>query len=337
MKCREPFHSTCINDYCIDCLDEDICVLCDGECTCSIGSGEALKSKGRRVESDLDSEEDYRTFKHKSGKKPIALIHSETESNSDDEEFVESDDSLIFSDANVDDVNDDSSSDLFNSSASESVYEEPDVHNDSEEDIMIEIVRDKLLNGWNSDDDNFFHSDDEILEGTFNVFPSDFEQVFGQEDEVGSVGSPVVDVVDVEPEVKVEERPQIFKEPVTPLVKVTTKTPATLLKVEELKLNRPATSTIFNSNTDVTPSKSPANPWFALAAMNMNNSILHSGRLMRTPINMSPETPTQHSTNLLKRPLTMNSVATAAAALMASPAAMRAFSELRKREKAFLN
>jgi hypothetical protein len=208
------------------------------------------------------------------------------------------------------------------STSSSSVYEEPDDGTFSDDDIMAEIVKDRLLNGWTSEEDEEFDEFFELEEFVEPEIPLIVEPK----------KEPVVKKEVVQAQVKKQPVVKQEKTPVTPKV----------IKIEDRKKGQ---SSVFNSQVELTPkqitpntSTTPSNPWLALAAMNMNSSFSPFPKTTVKP----PATPDFSSqnlnaaatiaSNLLKRPVNMNSVATAAAALMASPAAMKAFSELRKRE-----
>jgi hypothetical protein len=221
-----------------------------------------------------------------------------------------------------------------------SVYEEPS-DNDSEEDIMVEIVRDRLMNGWTSEEEE--EEEDLILEELFH----------DQDVEIASfeVSSSVemqeeLEVEEVEVvEVKVEE-PEVKK---VPVVKVDMPVTPKIVKVEE-KRKSGSQSTLFNSQVDITPKPkielnskitSSSNPWLALAAMNKSSSFASpfpKGTLTAASESPSITSAAAIASNLLKRSVNTNtSISNAAAALMSSPAAMRTFSDIRKLDKTKIN
>ena len=245
-------------------VDETSCLLCDGECTCR------------------------RNSKRGKSKKPsIVIDESESDENTPQLEYQVTD---MWIETGTDD--DASLSELdFSTSSDESVYEEPD-QGQSDEDVMIEIVKEKILNGWTSNEEER-SEEDHAHEDFFFTFDEEYPikaEVFDE----GIVSEPEITDEDTKFDMNKIKSPQ--------------KTP----KVNE------------NPNTTTTPSL-PANPWVALAAI--KNNAMNSTKTPIIKVENSKKT-----NNMLKKPLNMASVASAAAALMNSPAALRALSELRKRD-----
>ena len=250
------------------------CFLCDGDCTC------------------------------RKGKKPSAIQVDDV----DDEESVVADTPQVeyrVADMWVETGTDDdaSLSELdFSTSSDESVYEEPDTLPDcySDEDIMVEIVREKILNGWTSDevetsDHDAWSQEDVYLTAQMGAFDSTRELISA---------TPLKRKADDLEQENEEETTVVISREKTPF-----KTPSTL-------------------NTTPVNSTSQQSPWVALASIN-NNTILNS---TASKMSKNSNSAAQLTKNMLKKPLNMASVASAAAALMNSPAALRALSELRKRD-----
>ena len=330
----EPFHPSCINDYCIECCDDDIvssdhksdddeaasfvssasddeevtletsvsdegsynatheidigCLLCDGECTCR-------KSKMRSK-----------------GKKPRTIIVEDDDASESDTPQVEYQVADMWVETGTDD--DASLSELdFSTSSDESVYEEPDTENgqNSDEDIMVEIVREKILNGWTSNEEE--SSEDEYSHD--EIFLTAHVDEYPIKDEI--VETPIKSIA-FEPESDDDET-----------VKVE-------MSTESKKFKTPQNSSKGNNN-DAHSSSTQSNPWVALAAIKGTNALLNTNakKNAKPPLELNTKnlnSAAAVASNMLKRPLNMASVASAAAALMNSPAALRAFSELRKRD-----
>lgn len=202
---------------------------------------------------------------------------------------------------------------------------------------MVEIVRERLLNGWTSEEES-----DVVMEFSDHEIQA----------------NPVV----VEPEATVESVPffdnpyEYYEEEAVLELPEEPKEPNVLPEpAKGKKSNKKKAKQSVNTKLEETPKLTTpqnTNPWFALAAMNMNTSFMNqskfktpdskgskkpNGKKTGKPANSTPNTPqnlnvANIASSLLKRPVTMTSVANAAAALMQSPAALRAFSELRKRE-----
>ncbi|KAJ3273072.1 Ras GTPase [Terramyces sp. JEL0728] len=297
--------------------EDDICVLCEGECTCNVpskGRGKGKKYRGKQLE-DLDVFSDHESSEASETELPFDM---ENDRFWVKEEVVKS--------PEYESPEEESSA--------ESVYEEPSGDDSqSEEDIMIEIVKDKLLNGWSSEEEA-----EEEFEEPFSPAPT--------EDTIQEVIEENYVPVQVKEEPKAagiaetKKRKQEPAAPQTPLpreskpvkVEQDAKKRKTMPVTPQTPTNPP-----ISTPTPQTPNITSAT-WYAIAAMNMNSSVL-SNYPKPSPLKTDIPTPNMNAaaaaniaSQLLKRPVNMNSVATAAAALIANPAAMKAFSELRRRE-----
>ncbi|KAJ3325595.1 hypothetical protein HDV06_003413 [Boothiomyces sp. JEL0866] len=349
LSCKEIFHSTCVSSaksfYCENCKpkskanygkknistlqkakliidssteDDDICVLCEGECACNIppkGRGKGKKFYGKKLR-DLEELEDDESSEE-----------SETELPFD----MENDRFWVKEEA----VRSPEYESPEEESSAESVYEEPSGDDSqSDEDIMIEIVKDKLLNGWSSEEEV-----EEEFEEPFSPAPTEASiQEIIEENFV-----PVLVKEETKAPGVVETRKR-KQEPVTPQTPQPKESKPIKVEVSEAKKRKtnPVTpQTPANQiPAQTTPSNITSATWYAIAAMNMNSSVLSNyQKPLTTPVksdippqNMNAAAAANIASQLLKRPVNMNSVATAAAALIANPAAMKAFSELRRRE-----
>lgn len=230
------------------------------------------------------------------------------------------------------------------------VYEEPDEAGD---DIMLEIVQEQLTSWTSSEEedaslDGFFKSPElEAVKESLAGPPQDIklepeiDQI--EEDDLAKVSvvvksKPKPKPVMVEP-LPIVEPPQrsiafdikktqigpngeiltttksIKWQPV-PTVSTNNQTAFKSKKKPAKKISNFAASPAPATRINDTPAPIAANQWLALAALNISNMQKAKG----------------NGNGMFKQPVNLNSVATAAAALMANPAAMQALTELRKRE-----
>lgn len=186
------------------------------------------------------------------------------------------------------------------SSSESSVYEEPEDAG-SDEDIMVEIIRERLLNGWSGDED----SDTSLeLEDLFSA-PSEIENIVLVE-KIEEVVIVVPEPEELKP-VNLTQRSvgfEIKKTHIGPNGEILTTT-KNIKWQSQLDPTEPKKKKAFKVPPPVTP-PIPSNPWLALSAMKMNSSVLAGfGKK-----------------NSEKGAFNISS----------SPAAIRAFSESRKRE-----
>lgn len=138
--------------------EDEICVLCDGECTCGITVPSNMKYETQDAyEStaefiDIDSLDELSNPAITSDTDQFPDVPFATGDLSNDRYWIEeadSEDDVAYSIASA-----------HTDSAESSVYEEPEDEN-SDEDIMVEIVRERLLNGWeDSEEEDFFSVSD---------------------------------------------------------------------------------------------------------------------------------------------------------------------------------
>ncbi|KAI8899917.1 hypothetical protein BC833DRAFT_618951 [Globomyces pollinis-pini] len=323
-------------------LEDDICVLCDGDCTCNEQSISVVHSGGK---SWLDSPESPDSIN-------IESLASMSAADTSEEEEEEETDILppifsyksdTFDPEQLWDVEDTEASNEFQSAedSSESVYEEPsgnDTDRQSDEDVMVEIVRERLINGWSSEEEEFGEEFIEVFSPTSTVPLSPIK-----EDETEYLES-------FETEAKVSEpaiiTPSYQNHSLSAKSTRRSSTSSTAPQTKSEAKNKSTAASNGTSSTDVSSNLNSSNvaansnPWLLLAQMNASvlanyqspSTIPYKNSAGETPgVNLNAAAASIAS-NLLKRPVSMNSVATAAAALMANPSALRAFSELRKRE-----
>ncbi|KAJ3312565.1 hypothetical protein HDV04_002882 [Boothiomyces sp. JEL0838] len=349
LSCREIFHTTCVtsskNFYCDNCKpktkvnygkknistlqkakliidssteEDDICVLCEGECTCNLavkGRGKGKKFYGKKLQ-DLDESADDESSEEGESELPFDMEN--------DRFWVEEE---VVRSPEYESPEEESSA--------ESVYEEPSGDDSqSEEDIMIEIVKDKLMNGWSSEEEEV----EEEFEEPFSPAPTEASVQEVIEENFVPVAVKEEPTV---PEV-VESKKRKQEPPQTPQPKDIKPVKAEVNDAKKRKTTPATPQTPVNQIPNQTPPSSniTSATWYAIAAMNMNSSVLSNyQKPLTTPVKSDIPTPNMNAaaaaniaSQLLKRPVNMNSVATAAAALIANPAAMKAFSELRRRE-----
>jgi hypothetical protein len=277
--------------------------LCDGDCTCN------NKFASKRIISDVES---ITSAQSSTVEFEVQKINYDTDRFWVQDEVIEYEESC----------------------SSDSVYEEPDSQSEaSEEDIMAEIVREKLLNGWTSEEED-----------------EEFSEVESFQYEKPSIGAKLSKAPLNEKEVLIptesiemkKDNDEVESENVLKSIKIeplpTSKQPKVSEPAKKKKASLGSLFTPSGNSSKLNGCSNPnasTNPWFALAAMNMNTSFLNSYQKPKQSSDSNQNSinaAAAFASNLLKKPVNMNSVATAAAALMASPAAMRAFSDIRKRE-----
>ncbi|KAI8903745.1 phosphate-induced protein 1 conserved region-domain-containing protein [Gorgonomyces haynaldii] len=213
----------------------------------------------------------------------------------------------FFVDEEIED--DDDHDQLTFSESDPEVYEEPDTSDGEGDEIMLEIVQERLVQGWSSSSD-----DESELEELFTPEMVPVPAPVPQKLELDNDIEELLQVETVEPmepiDLQKEEKPLSFDIKKTQIVNgeivSTTKSikwqPGQQTPAPPKKKNPPKKQ----------PQKTPVanNQWLAMAALNMSN---------QKPKPTPPKTP-----------LNLTSVASAAAALMANPAALKALTELRK-------